>query len=126
MVCKSTYDIEVTACYCASILLLPLMHKYSHYKVIIIVAGSNTITNTKTDIPDNTLLPVSQSQTSYYVAAAIRVENFQSTFIIGDGHTYILDNETFVNVPLNNDQEYAVFIRLYSDVDVSYYIVHTV
>ena len=102
------------------------MHKYSHYKVIIIVAGSNTITNTKTDIPDNTLLPVSQSQTSYYVAAAIRVENFQSTFIIGDGQTYTLDNETFVNVPLNNDQEYAVFIRLYSDVDVSYYIVHTV
>ena len=100
------------------------MHKYSHYKVII-VAGSNTI-NTKTDIPDNTLLPVSQSQTSYYVAAAIMVENFQSTFIIGDGHTYTLDNETFMNVPLNNDQEYTVFIRLYSDVDVSYYIVHTV
>ena len=105
---------------------LPLMHKYSHYKVII-VAGSNTTTNTKTDILDNTLLPVSQSQTSYYVAAAIRVENFQSTFIIGDGHTYTLDNETFMNVPLNNDQEYTVFIRLYSDVDVSYYnIVHTV
>ena len=101
------------------------MHKYSHYKVII-VAGSNTI-NTKTDIPDNTLLPVSQSQTSYYVAAAIMVENFQSTFIIGDGHTYTLDNETFMNVPLNNDQEYTVFIRLYSDVDVSYYnIVHAV
>ena len=100
------------------------MHKYSHYKVVV-VHGSNT-TNTKTDIPDNTLLPVSQSQTSYYVAAAIRVENFQSTFIIGDGQTYTLDNETFVNVPLNNDQEYAVFIRLYSDVDVSYYIVHAV
>ena len=100
------------------------MHKYSHYKVVV-VHGSNT-TNTKTDILDNTLLPVSQSQTSYYVAAAIRVENFQSTFIIGDGHTYMLDNETFMNVPLNNDQEYTVFIRLYSDVDVSYYIVHTV
>ena len=100
------------------------MHKYSHYKVVV-VCGSNT-TNTKTDILDNTLLPVSQSQTSYYVAAAIRVENFQSTFIIGDGHTYTLDNETFMIVPLNNDQEYTVFIRLYSDVDVSYYIVHTV
>lgn len=102
------------------------MHKYSHYKVVV-VHGSNTSTNTKADIPDNTLLPVSQSQTSYYVAAAIMVENFQSTFIIGDGHTYTLDNETFMNVPLNNDQEYTVFIRLYSDVDVSYYnIVHTV
>lgn len=102
------------------------MHKYSHYKVVV-VHGSNTTTNTKTDILDNTLLPVSQSQTSYYVAAAIMVENFQSTFIIGDGHTYTLDNETFMNVPLNNDQEYTVFIRLYSDVDVSYYnIVHTV
>ena len=102
------------------------MHKYSHYKVVV-VHGSNTTTNTKTDILDNTLLPVSQSQTSYYVAAAIMVENFQSTFIIGDGHTYTLDNETFMNVPLNNDQEYTVFIRLYSDVDVSYYnIVHAV
>ena len=83
--------------------------------------GSNT-TNTKTNIPDNTLLPAGQSQTSYYVAAAIRVEDFQSPFIIGDGHTYMLDNETFVNVPLNIDQEYTVFIRLYSDVDVSYHI----
>ena len=94
------------------------MHKYSHYKVVI-VRDSN-ITNTKTDIPDNTLLPASQSQTSYYVAAAIRVEDFLSTFIIGDGHTYMLDNETFVNVPVNIDQKYTVFIRLYSDVDVSY------
>ena len=100
------------------------MHKHSHYKVVI-VRGSNT-TNTKTDIPDNTLLPASQSQTSYYVAAAIRVENFQSSFIIGDGHTYMLDNETFVNVPLNIDQEYTVFIRLYSDVEVSYHTMHAV
>ena len=112
------HKIEFTDCYCAPILLSSLVHKHSHYKVVI-VRDSNT-TNTKTDIPDNTLLPASQSQTSYYVAAAIRVENFQSSFIIGDGHTYMLDNETFVNVPVNIDQEYTVFIRLYSDVDVSY------
>ena len=75
-------------------------------------------------IADNTLLPDSQSQTSYYVAAAIRVEDFQSTFLIGDGQTYALDNETFVNVPLSIDQEYTVFIRLYSDLNVSYHHMH--
>lgn len=78
-------------------------------------------TNTKTDIPDHTLLPDSQSQTPYYVAAAIRVEDFQSMFLIGDGQTYMLDSERFVNVPLNIDQEYAVFIRLYSSLNVSYH-----
>ena len=85
--------------------------------------GSNT-TNTRMSIADNTLLPDSRTQTSYYVAAAIRVEDFQSTFLIGDGQTYTLDNETFVNVPLSIDQEYTVFIRLYSDLNVSYHRMH--
>ena len=86
--------------------LSSLVYKCSHYKVVI-MPDSNT-TNTKTDIPDHTLLPDSQRQTSYYVAAAIRVEDFQSMFLIGDGQTYMLDSERFVNVPLNIDQEYAV------------------
>ena len=103
----------------SSILLSSLVYKCSHYKVVI-MRDRNT-TNTKTDIPDNTLLPNSQSQTSYYVAAAIRVEDFQSMFLIGDGQTYMLDSERFVNVPLSIDQEYAVFIRLYSSLNVSYH-----
>lgn len=102
-----------------SILLSSLVYKCSHYKVVI-MRDSNT-TNTKTDIPDNTLLPNSQSQTLYYVAAAIRVEDFQSIFLIGDGQTYMLDSERFVNVPLSIDQEYTVFIRLYSSLNVSYH-----
>ena len=65
------------------------------------------------------LLPDGRNQTSYYVAAAISVEDFQRTFLIGDRQTYILDNETFVNVPLSMDQEYTVFIRLYSSLNVS-------
>ena len=80
--------------------------------------GSNT-TNTRTEIPDNTLLPDGRNQTSYYVAAAIREEDFQRTFLIGDRQTYMLDNETFMNVPLSMDQEYTVFIRLYSSLNVS-------
>ena len=93
--------------------------KCSHYKIVI-VRGSNT-TNTRTEIPDNTLLLDGRNQTSYYVAAAIRVEDFQRIFLIGDRQTYMLDNETFVNVPLNMDQEYTVFIRLYSSLNVSYH-----
>ena len=81
--------------------------------------GSNT-SNTKTEIPDNKLLPDSQSKDSYYVAAAFMVEDFQNTFLIGDGQNYTLDDETFMNAPLSVDKEYSVFIRLYSGLQVSW------
>ena len=97
------------------------MYKCSHYKIVIVRGRGSNATNTKTNIPDNTLLPDSQSQTSYYVAAATRVEEFQSVFLIGDGQTYLLYSERFVNVPLSIDQEYTVFIRLYSSLNVSYH-----
>ena len=97
------------------------MYKCSHYKIVIVRGHGSNATNTKTNIPDNTLLPESQSQTSYYVAAATRVEEFQSVFLIGDGQTYLLYSERFVNVPLSIDQEYMVFIRLYSSLNVSYH-----
>ena len=100
------------------LLLFPLVHKCSHYKIVV-VRGSN-VTNTRMEIPDNMLLPDSQRQTFYYVAATFSVEEFQCTFSIGNGKT---DNETFVNLPLSSDQEYTVFIRLYSSLNVSYLIV---
>ena len=81
---------------------------------------SSVITDTRTEVPDNLLLPASPTQTSYYATAAIMVEDFQNTFLIGDGQSYMLGTETFVNVPLNIDQEYVVFIRLYSGLEVSY------
>ena len=98
---------------------LPLVHKCSHYKIVI-VHGS-IATDTRTEVPDNTLLLDSQTQTSYYVAAAFSVEEFQCTFLIGDEQTH---NETFVNVPLSSDKEYTVFIRLYSGLNVSYCTLH--
>ena len=95
------------------------MHKCSHYKIVV-VRGS-IATDTRTEIPDSTLLLDNQTQTSYYVAAAFSVEEFQCTFLIGDEQTH---NETFVNVPLSSDQEYTVFIRLYSGLNVSYCTLH--
>ena len=59
--------------------------------------GSNTF-NTKTEIPDNKLLPDSQSKSSYYVAAAIMVKDFNSTFLIGDGESYTLNDKTFMKL----------------------------
>ena len=100
-----------------SILFLPLVTKYSHYKIVV-VQGSNT-SNTKTEIPDNQLLPDSQSKNSYYVAAAFMVEDFSNIFLIGDGQSCTLNDKTFVNVPLSVDKEYSVFIRLYSELQVS-------
>ena len=97
-----------------NILFVP---KYSHYKIVV-VRGSNT-SNTKTEIPDNKLRPDSHSNTSYHVAAAFMVEDFQNTFLIGDGQNYMLNDKTFKNVPLNIDEEYSVFIRLYSNLQVS-------
>ena len=98
---------------------LPLVHKCSHYKIVIV--HGIIATDTRTEVPDNTLLLDSQTQTSYYVAAAFSVEEFQCTFLIGDEQTH---NETFVNVPLSSDEEYTVFIRLYSGLNVSYCTLH--
>ena len=100
-----------------SVLFLPLITKYSHYKIVV-VQGSNT-SNTKTEIPDDHLLPGSQSKNSYYVAAAFMVKDFSNIFLIGDGQSYTLNDKTFVNVPLSVDKEYSVFIRLYSELQVS-------
>ena len=100
-----------------SILFLPLVTKYSHYKIVL-VHSSNT-SNTKTEIPDNKLLLDGQSKTSYHVAAAFMVEDFQNTFLIGDGQNYMLNDKTFKNVPLSVDKQYSVFIRLYSGLQVS-------
>ena len=100
-----------------STLFLPLVTKYSHYKIVV-VHGSNT-SNTKTEIPDNKLRPYSQSRDSCYVAAAFMVEDFHDTFFIGDGQNYTLEDKMFINVPLSVGKEYSVFIRLYSDLEVS-------
>ena len=100
-----------------STLFLPLVTKYSHYKIVVI-RGSNT-SNTKTEIPDNKLRPDSQSKNSYYVAAAFMVEDFENTFVIGDGQNYTLEDKIFINVPLSVGKEYSVFIRLYSNLEVS-------
>ena len=100
-----------------TILFLPLVTKYSHYKIVVV--HNNYTSNTKTEIPDDQLLPDSQSKDSYYVAAAIMVEDFSNIFLIGDGQSYTLNDKTFVNVPLSVDKEYSVFIRLYSELQVS-------
>ena len=98
----------------------PNMHTYimcSHYKIVVV--RRSVVTDTRTEVPDNLLLPAGQTQTPYYATAAITVEDFQPTFPIGDGQSYMFGTETFVNVPLNVDQEYMAFIRLYSSLDVS-------
>ena len=100
-----------------SMLFLPLVTKYSYYKIVV-VRGSNT-SNTKTEIPDNKLRPYSLSKNSYYVAAAFMVEDFQNIFVVGDGQNYTLDDTIFMNVPLSVDNKYSVFIRLYSGLQVS-------
>lgn len=92
--------------------------KYSHYKIVV-VQGSNT-SNTKTEIPDNQLLSDSQSKNSYYVAAAFMLEDFNNIFLIGDGQSYTLNDKTYMNAPLSADKEYSVFIRLYSELQVSW------
>ena len=94
-----------------------LVTKYSYYKIVV-VHGSNT-SNTKTEIPDNKLLPYSLSKNSYYVAAAFMVEDFENIFVVGDGQNYTLDDMIFMNVPLSVDKQYSVFIRLYSNLQVS-------
>ena len=76
--------------------------------------------NTRTEVPDNMLLPAAQSQTNYYAAASLlRVGETQAPFSVGDGQISTLNGMTFENVRLSADQYYVVFTRAYSSQIVS-------
>ena len=77
--------------------------------------------NTRTAVPDGMLRPYdNDNQMTFYAAASINVDQFQSTFIIGDGQNYTRNNVEFMNSPLRGNQQYVFFVRLYSSNPVSY------
>ena len=84
------------------------------------MSTDNTGIDTRTEVPDNMLLPASQSQNNYYVAGAFMVRDLQTTFSIGNGQISVLNGIGFENVRLNADQQYVFFTRLYSSEIVSY------
>ena len=76
--------------------------------------------DTRTFVPDNMLRPYNNDNQRFYAAASIDVDNYQRTFIIGDGRTYTRNNEEFMNPALRANQNYVFFVRLYSNNPVSY------
>ena len=84
------------------------------------MSTDNTGIDTRTEVPDNMLLPASQSQNNYYVAGAFMVRDLQTTFSVGNGQISVLNGMGFENVRLNADQQYVFFTRLYSSEIVSY------
>ena len=76
--------------------------------------------NTRTEAPDNKLLPAAQSQTNYYAAASLlQVGESQAPFLVGDGQISMLNGMTFENVRLSAEQSYVFFARAYSSQIVS-------
>ena len=80
-------------------------------------------------IKDSELLPANpvkrNADLPLYVTASVNYEDFHPTFIIGDGSgsTDPISQTTFHNVPLQKQQTYYYFIRVYSaahTVEVSY------
>ena len=56
---------------------------------------------------------------SYYVAFSGNEPRVQTSFIIGDGMTRKVGNDYFPNPPPETGVNYQVFIRVYSQIDVS-------
>ena len=71
-------------------------------------------------VKDSELLPANlvkrNADLPLYVAASVNYEDFHPTFIIGDGSssTDPISQTTFHNVPLQKQQTYYYFIRVYS------------
>ena len=72
-------------------------------------------------VKENELLPANlvkrNADLPLYVTASVNYEDFHPTFIIGDGSssTDPISQETFYNVPLQKQQTYYYFIRVYSE-----------
>ena len=71
-------------------------------------------------VKDSELLPANpvkrNADLPLYVTASVNYEDFRPTFIIGDGSrsTDPVSQTTFHNVPLQKQQTYYYFIRVYS------------
>ena len=78
--------------------------------------------DTRTEVPDDMLLPASQSQTYYYAAGASIVGDLQTSFSVGNGQISALNSMAFENVRLSANQPYVFFTRAYSSEIVSYII----
>ena len=83
--------------------------------------------DTRTVVPDDMLRPYENENQRFYAAASINVVNERNdpsddpiTFIIGDGQIYTRNNMQFMNSALRANQDYVFFVRLYSNISVSY------
>ena len=70
-------------------------------------------------VEEGELLPAneaSNAKLSFYVTASVKYENILRTFTIGDGSnsTDPISQRIFYNIPLQEQQTYYYFIRVYS------------
>ena len=99
--------------------LFPSSLFFSHYKIVVVLNDASDI-DTRTFVPDNMLRPYDNDNQRFYAAASIDVGDYQRTFIIGDGQIYTHNNVQFMNSALRANQDYVFFVRLYSNISVSY------
>ena len=67
-------------------------------------------------IKTNELKPYRSSKTDLYVAAYLNVQPvMRSTFVIGNGKNYTLNDTNYFNKPLKQNSSYRVFLRFFEN-----------
>ena len=61
------------------------------------------------------LQPYRSNKTDLYVAAYLNVERVASTFVVGNGKTYKLNDINYFNKPLKQNSSYRVFLRFFEN-----------
>ncbi len=90
------------------------MHSYYKYVVVRDVAITDTETNVREDqLQSNT------GEDAYYQIAGNNYDGSVRPILIGDGESTIFRGETYTNPVLEIDRDYYLFIRVFSEHDVS-------
>lgn len=68
------------------------------------------------NIKTNELQPYRSNKTDLYVAAYLNVEQVApSTFVVGNGENYKLNDKNYFNKPLKQNSSYRVFLRFFEN-----------
>ena len=80
-------------------------------EVMIIVQAAENVSKPVEAIKTSKLEPYKSNTKDPYITAYLKTNVFSLPFVIGDGKKYNFQNTTYVNLPLQPNTSYTVFLR---------------
>ena len=80
---------------------------------MVIVQKATSISTPSEDIKTSELKPYQANKSDPYVTAYLKTDDLPLNFVIGDGKEYNSDEEKYVNLHLEQNSSYIVFLRFF-------------